>query len=130
MSMQTIQTALLRCIFGNAPSPLMVLPINKYICVMGPGANMLDSKPFLNVLPFGMCISPGNPMFIAATAAALGVPTPVPCIPMTTNPWVPPNPTVVVGTAPAISKTAMLMCNWGGLIMQQTPGEFMTKLPL
>ena len=70
----------LQCSFGAAPSALSVLPAN---CVTTgtPAATIMDNKPFVNILPFGMCISPANPEVIAETAAALGVLTPAPCIP-------------------------------------------------
>ena len=60
----------------------------------------MDNKPFVNILPFGMCMSLANPMVAAATAAALGALTPMPCIPVTPAPWVPGSPTVLVGGMP------------------------------
>ena len=41
----------------------------------------MDNKPFVNVLPFGLCTSLANPITAAQTAAALGVLTPGPCTP-------------------------------------------------
>ena len=57
-----------------------------------------------------------NPMVIAATAAAMGVPTPMPCIPATVAPWVSGSPTVMIGSMPALNKTCKLTCMWGGMI--------------
>ena len=45
------------------------------------------------------CNSPSNPMVAAATTAALGVLTPMPCIPMTIAPWMPGSSTVMMGYA-------------------------------
>ena len=45
----------------------MVLPINRVLGAT-PLANIMDNKPMLNILPFGMCSSPANPMVAAATA--------------------------------------------------------------
>ena len=75
--------ALLQCSFGVAPSSLVVLPVNKMMTSFVPAANIMDHKPMVNIMPFGMCTSPSNPVVAAATAAALGVLTPMPCIPNT-----------------------------------------------
>lgn len=123
MGAQVVMGATLQCSFGVAPSSLMVLPTNR---VMGstPAANIMDNVPMLNVLPFGMCSSPANPTVAAATAAALGVLTPMPCVPFTAAPWVPGVPTVLIGNMPAVDNNCKLMCNWGGVIQVINPGQF------
>ena len=121
--------ATLKCTFGVAPSALMVLPINKVLAPFTPAANIMDHKPFLNILPFGMCQTPSNPMVAAATAAALGVLTPMPCIPMTMAPWVPGSPKVLIGNMPALNNNSKLMCTWGGVISILAPGQFKTQVP-
>lgn len=128
MGMELTATANLQCTFGVAPAPLMVLPVN---CVMVgmPGGNIMDNKPMMNIMPFGMCNSPANPMVAAATAAALGVLTPMPCIPVTAAPWVPGSPTVLIGNMPALSDSSMCMCNWGGVIKAMAPAQFQTMVP-
>jgi hypothetical protein len=78
----------------------------------------------LNVLPFGMCSSPANPTVAAATAAALGVLTPMPCVPFTAAPWIPGVPTVLIGNMPAVDNNCKLMCSWGGVIQVVSPGQF------
>jgi len=78
--------AILECSMGTVPSVMVVLPAG--LLVEGrPAALVTDNIPFLNLLPFGMCKSPANPMVLAATAAALGVLTPMPCLPMPVGPW-------------------------------------------
>lgn len=114
------------CTFGAAPSTLMVLPVNKVLPTM-PGANIMDNKPMVNVMPFGVCMSPSNPTVAAATAAALGVLTPMPCIPNTVAPWVPGNPKVMIGGMPAVNQTCTLNCLWGGVISIVAPGQFKTQ---
>ncbi|WP_255430439.1 DUF4280 domain-containing protein [Sporomusa sp. GT1] len=105
-----------------APSSLVVLPQNRVISNM-PVANIMDNKPLVNVMPFGMCSSLANPTVAAATAAALGVLTPMPCIPVIPAPWVPGSVTVMIANCPALNKTANLMCAWGGVIQIVDPGQ-------
>jgi hypothetical protein len=87
-----------------------------------PAANILDAAPLVNILPFGMCMSPSNPEVAAATAAALGVLTPMPCIPVT-EAWVPGVPTVLLRGAPAADITCKCMCDWGGVISPTFAGQ-------
>lgn len=123
MAMQVTMGAMLQCSFGAAPSSLTVLPVNK---VLGdtPCANIMDFAPFVNIAPFGTCNSMSNPVVAAATAAALGVFTPMPCIPCTAAPWVVGSPTVLVGNMPTLDSNSKLMCNWGGVIQVVAPGQF------
>ena len=86
MPMQVCMGAQMMCTMGMAPSNLVVLPINTTFTDQMPDANIMDHIPMVNILPFGMCMSPANPMVAAATAAALGVLTPMPCIPAKTSP--------------------------------------------
>lgn len=120
--------AMLKCSFGMMPSLLMVLPKNKAMTLM-PFANIMDNVPILNVLPFGMCNSMANPMVASATAAALGVLTPMPCIPVTSAPWVPGCTTVLLGNMPALNNSSKLMCNWGGIIEINNAGQFTVQVP-
>ncbi|MFL5349778.1 MAG: DUF4280 domain-containing protein [Hyalangium sp.] len=123
MGVQVVTGAMLQCSFGVAPSSLTVLPTNKVLATT-PAANIMDNKPMLNILPFGMCQSPANPMVAAATAAALGVLTPMPCVPATAAPWAPGCPTVLIGNMPALESNSKCMCNWGGVIQVVVPGQF------
>ncbi|WP_244592337.1 DUF4280 domain-containing protein [Azospirillum palustre] len=121
--------AMTMCSFGAAPSSLMVLPASAVMSSKVPAANIMDSKPFVNVLPFGMCMSMANPMVAAATAAAFGVLTPMPCTPMTAAPWVPGSPTVLVGKMPALNNSSKCMCSFGGVIQITLPGQFTEMVP-
>lgn len=128
MGQQVCMGAMLSCTFGAAPGSMMVLPLSLVLTGV-PDANIMDNKPMMNVLPFGMCMSMSNPMVIAATAAALGVPTPMPCIPMTMAPWVPGSPTVLLGNMPALNNSSKLMCMWGGVVGVTMAGQFTVAVP-
>lgn len=96
MGMCVCGGAVLSCPFGMAPSILMVTPEKKVVNSM-PLATIVDNKPFVNIMPFGMCSSIANPQVAAATAAALGALTPMPCLPVISAPWTPGSPTVLIG---------------------------------
>lgn len=117
------------CTMGMAPSSLVVLPINRVMTDEVPDANIMDYIPLVNIMPFGMCMSPANPMVAAATAAAMGVLTPMPCIPMTVAPWVPGAATVLLGNMPTLDSVSTNMCMWAGTISFVTPGEFTVDVP-
>ncbi len=129
MPMQVCMGAQMMCTFGLVPSALVVLPVNRVMTNQVPDANIMDHIPLVNIMPFGMCISPANPAVAAATAAALGVLTPMPCIPNTPSPWVPGAPTVLLGNQPTLDNTSKLFCMWGGVITFVTPGEFTVMVP-
>ncbi len=122
MGVQVVMGATLQCSFGLAPGSLVVLPTNKILSTT-PAANIMDNKPLLNVMPFGMCQSLANPTVAAATAAAMGALTPMPCIPATAAPWAPGCPKVLIGNMPALESNSKLMCNWGGVIQVVNPGQ-------
>ncbi|MFI3219602.1 MAG: DUF4280 domain-containing protein [Methylococcales bacterium] len=127
MALLVTGTAILSCSFGAAPTPLTVLPINKVLVNM-PAANIMDNKPFLNITPFGVCTSLANPMVAAATAAALGVLIPMPCIPATVAPWIVGKPTVLIGNMPALTSDSKLMCMWAGCISISFAGQVKVSL--
>ena len=117
----------MKCSFGVAPASLIVLPVNKTMAGT-PAANIMDHKPMVNIPTFGMCSSLANPTVAAATTAALGVLTPMPCIPNTVAPWVPGSPTVMIGNMPALNDTSKCNCLWAGIIEFSTPGQVTTDV--
>ena len=129
MPNQVCMGAMMMCTMGMAPSNLVVLPTNMVFTDQQPDANIMDHSPMVNIMPFGMCMSPANPVVAAATAAALGVLTPMPCIPNTPAPWVTGAPTVLLGNMPTLDNTHQLMCIWAGVITFTTPGEFTVMVP-
>ncbi len=129
MPFQVCMGAMMMCTMGMAPSSLVVLPTNQVMTDEVPDANIMDNIPLVNIMPFGMCMSPANPMVAAATAAAMGVLTPMPCIPATVAPWVPGAPTVMLADMPTLDDTSMLMCMWAGMISIVMPGEMTVQVP-
>lgn len=121
MGMCVCGGSVLQCSFGAAPSVLNVLPAARVMSSMAL-ASIMDNLPMANILPFVMCSSPANPMVAAATAAALGVLTPMPCLPVIPAPWAPGAPTVLVGGKPALTSDSTLMCVYGGVIKVNFPG--------
>jgi hypothetical protein len=117
------------CSFGMAPSSLVVLPTNEVFTNMVPDANIMDHIPMVNIMPFGMCMSPSNPTVASATAAAMGVLTPMPCIPNTPAPWTPGAATVILGNFPTLDNVSQLQCIWGGVITFVTAGEVTVNVP-
>jgi hypothetical protein len=91
-----------------------------------PAATIMDQAPNGQHRPFGMCLSIANPMVAAATAAALGVFTPMPRIPATTAPWVPGAVSVSHGKMPALDNASM--CRWAGVITVVSPGQMRTMV--
>jgi hypothetical protein len=121
--------AMMQCSFGMAPSSLVVLPTNMVMTNNVPDANIMDHIPMTNIMPFGMCQSPSNPEVAAATAAALGVLTPMPCVPATPAPWITGAPTVLLGNFPSLDNVSQLMCIWGGVITFNDAGEETVEIP-
>ncbi|OUW01358.1 MAG: hypothetical protein CBD16_05685 [Betaproteobacteria bacterium TMED156] len=113
MSKAVCTTSLLGCSCGSSPSPLMVLPVNGVSTSYLPAANALDHLPFLNILPFGNCTTTSNPMVSAAGGS------PVPCIPMTFQPWSNTATKVTIKGQPSVIDSSQVKCLWGGNITVQ-----------
>ena len=114
------------------PSPVVVVgatcmctnavPPGQCAFAMGSqSTNLAEGKPMITIqdvspatIPtFGMCMSMANPAVQAATAAALGVLTPVPCVPALAGPWNCQNTTVLAGGVPALTIDGKAMCSIG-----------------
>jgi hypothetical protein len=129
MPQQVCMGAILQCSFGIAPSSLLVIPKGTPVLAsIMPAATIMDFAPIANILPFGMCSSLANPMVAAATTAALGVLTPMPCIPLTVGPWKPGAMKVIISNFPALPSTAICNCAWGGIIKVTSPGQFKVNI--
>jgi hypothetical protein len=126
---QVCSGATLKCSFGVAPAVLNILPTNCTLVGGMPAANIMDYIPMVNVTTFGMCQSLANPTVAAATAAALGALTPMPCIPATASPWIPGASTLLIGKMPALDANCTLMCTWAGVITITYPGQVQMLIP-
>lgn len=129
MAQEVVNGATLTCSFGVAPSALTVIPVNRVNVGGQPAANIMDHKPMVNIMPFGVCSSLAFPATASATSAASGVLTPMPCVPATTTPWAPGAPTVMLGGAPALNNTSTCACMWAGVITISVAGQVTTNIP-
>ena len=116
--------ALSMCTFGVAPMPLTFLPTSMALTMVGPAGTCAGCVPFLNVKPFGVCMSILNPVTASLTAAAFGVLTPGPCIPVPAGMWIPTAPTVITAMGPILTQESMLMCAYAGQIRALVPMQF------
>lgn len=117
------------CSFGAAPSTLVITPENRVVLGGKPMATIMDYIPMKNIMPFGMCSSMANPQVAAATAAAMGALTPMPCVPVIPAPWAPGSPTVLVANKPALNQSCKAMCIWGGSVSITNPGNTSVLAP-
>ena len=129
MAVQVNMGASLMCTMGMTPSTLIVLPKNRVMAESKPAANIMDFVPIVNIPPFGMCKSPANPTVAAATTAALGVLTPMPCLPVIPAPWAPGSATVMIANFPALNNTSKCMCAFAGTISITNPGCTKEMIP-
>ena len=129
MSFCVVSGAMTCCSMGMTPSVLNVLPQARCLSGSRPVATIMDNVPMVNVMPFGMCRSLLNPAVASATAAAWGVLTPMPCMPVVPAPWVPGSPTVLVGGKPALNNSSKLMCAYAGIISITNPAVINVQVP-
>lgn len=124
----TVMGALIQCSFGSAPCSYVVLPANMVTATTSAGT-IMDYAPITNVPTFGMCNTPSNPTVASATAAALGVLTPMPCVPATAAPWISGSPTCMIKNFPALNDSSTLMCSYGGVIQINFAGQVTVQVP-
>jgi hypothetical protein len=123
MPLQVVDGAALACSFGSSPSSLTVAAADRPTSGGAQAATITDFAPMASIGAFGMCSSPSNPQVIAATAAALGVFTPQPCLPATAAPWVPGSSAVSMAGQPALHAGCTCNCLWAGVITVSAPGQ-------
>ena len=125
----------MRCTMGTSTANLTVLPIRTVNLTGPPMANISDHKSMVNLAPFGLCRSLGFPATAAATAAAHGHLTPMPCVHNTPVPWMGGKMDYLIKGQPALLKSCKCQCMWGGTISLITDGQvgegtqYVTKKP-
>lgn len=113
----------LMCSFGAVLSSIMVAPENVVIGTKTPLTTVMDNVRMNNILPFTICRTPYNPAVASTTATAMGVSTPAPNIPVTSAPWSPGSPTVMIKNWPALNSSSKCKCNRGGVRSVTFPGQ-------
>jgi len=112
MGSVVVTGACLQCSMGSSPATFTASGTR----VSGtlPAGVITDVDP--SAIPtFGMCQSPANPLVASATAAAFGVLTPQPCLPVL-SPWTPGAARVTIGSTPALDDSSQCMCSWAGTV--------------
>ena len=123
-------SAMISCTFGSNPCPLMANPSRLSSLSSQAKLNISDFATGVNVSSFGMCMSPSNPAVIAATAAALGVPTPAPCVPALVGPWIPGKADIMIEGMPALTNQCRNTCMWAGQISFTNDGQIPIPPPM
>ncbi len=110
MATLVVSEALVQCVAGAAPSPMTI--IGNVIAGEGMVGNISSAIPFVNIEGFSACS--------ILAAETLGIDTE--CVPAIES-WVPGVPTVLVGEEAALDQTSLLVCDIGGVIMVEFPGQ-------
>ena len=101
------QGAVLQCSFGLSPCTLVITVPSRPKCM-----NLLMA------VTTDFTVS-------SATSAAMGVLTPMPCVPVISAPWSPGSSQVKVGGIPALTDNSKCMCSYMGNISIVSPGNTM-----
>ncbi len=122
MAFPVVSGASISCTMGASPGQLIVT--SQLAVMMGgkPVATIQDAAPITNVCPCGMCSSLANPSVASATAAAMGVLTPMPCVPSPAGVWAC-SPGSLIGGVPVLLSDGKLMCAYGGAISIVMPAQ-------
>ena len=115
--------AILTCSFGILPQKVILfVPRSRVMVQAMPLCDIMHLQPMMAIPSFGMCSSMMNPMVVTATAAAMGVLVPMPCIPMPAGPWITGSPLVQATGMPIVNVSHQIMCAYGGCIKAIFPG--------
>lgn len=115
--------AKIKCSCGDKISTLTVYPDRTIWLTGEPQANISDHISMRNIAPFGKCHTTAYPATGAATAAAHGKLTPMPCVPNTPFPWMGGKNDVLLKGQPALLKSSSCRCVYGGTITFTYDGQ-------
>lgn len=111
------------CTMGTSPASLLVTSQRGAKSEGKAIATIKDAVSLSNILPCGMCTSIANPQVASATAAALGVLTPQPCIPSVSGMWAVTQNKVLLAGIPCLCNNSKLICNYTGIISITNPAQ-------
>lgn len=118
-----VMGATTECTWGSTDSKLIV-PFSHGVYIKGKAQlNIMDFKPVINILPFGLCSSMLNPLVAAATAANQGRLTKMPCVPVVVTPWIMGKNDDLIENFPALLNKSMNMCLFCGMITINDDGQ-------
>lgn len=123
MGVIVVAGAMVQCPFGTAAGNLKVTSQTSVLIEGKLAATIQDTAAVVNISGCGMCSSMANPQVAAATAAALGVLTPQPCIPAVAGGWIPSQTTCLAEGKPCLTQEAKAICSYGGIITINNPGQ-------
>lgn len=115
MGIVVVAGAMVTCPFGTTPANLTVTSQNVVVAEGKPVATITDTS-VANIPTCGMCSSLANPQVASATAAALGVLTPQPCVPAVAGTWIATQTKCLVGGKPCLTGEATAICSYGGTL--------------
>ena len=104
--------AVVTCPMGAGPSTLKVTSQSK-VMACGKRIATIQDASAANLGTFNMCSSMANPQVASATAAAMGVLTPQPCMFASAGSWIPEQTKVLADGKPALTAGATIMCTTG-----------------
>jgi hypothetical protein len=107
---------ILMCTNGLAPTPFVATPKPAPMVNGALAAGTIEQIMANNVATFGACNSLANPTVASATASAMGVLTPMPCVPKIAAPWSPPTIAVKSSSLPVATVLSKCTCAFGGMI--------------
>lgn len=105
-----VEGAKMKCPRGSQSQQLKVVMDHGISAGNKKMANIGDSKPMVNIMPFGNC----------------KVPPPVnqiPCTCVVTAPWIAGKPDFLVDGMPVLTKSSIAVCCMGGVIQFEDDGQ-------